>query len=259
MYFWKQISPSTLHSLALGSVFGMTDTGTVRSSNEDNFLIDAALGLVAVADGMGGHEAGEVASADALSAVAQFLHAAIDGGHDATGNPVLTVHAAVEYANQHLYQTNVKLNRADGNGMGTTLTGLWHPLPGGPLVVFHIGDSRLYRLRRGALVQLTRDQTMYQEALDAGAHEYLPPRNLLLQALGPGCDIEPELHLQTVEAGDLFLLCSDGLYGASDDGRIGAILAGASADLPGCCAQLIEMAKQDGSRDNITAVLLQCA
>jgi protein phosphatase len=172
---------------------------------------------------------------------------------------MLTTHAAVEYANQRMYQANVELNRGDGNGMGTTLTGLWQATPGGPLVAFHVGDSRIYRWRGGALVQLTRDQTMYQEALDAGAQDYLPPRNLLLQAIGPGCDIAPELHFEQVEPGDVFLLCSDGLYGASDDARIAALLGALPAtDLKTTCAQLIEMAKQDGSRDNITVVVVQC-
>lgn len=283
MYFWKQLSPSAPHRLAAGTAFGMTDTGTVRPSNEDNFLIDAALGLVAVADGMGGHDSGEIASADALTSLAQFLHASTDA--DSNGVPpnfrpspfdpgatdldgiaseaalaaMVTVHDAVEYANQRMYQTNLANRRGDGGGMGTTLTGLWQPEPGGPLLVFHVGDSRLYCYRAGQLTQLTRDQTMYQEAIEAGATGHLPPRNLLLQALGPSCDVHPDLRIQAVEAGDVYLLCSDGLYGATSDERIAALLAGASADrLEECCKELIATALQDGSRDNITAVLLQC-
>jgi serine/threonine protein phosphatase PrpC len=283
LYLWKQLSPSVPHRLDLGVAFGMTDTGTVRSSNEDNFLIDRKLGLVAVADGMGGHEAGEVASADALTALAHFIRASVepDGDAtvpnfkpsafdpaqtdpdatwtDATMGAMIALHDAVEFANQRMYQTNLANDRGDGGGMGTTLTGLWQPAPDGPVFVFHVGDSRLYRLRRGQLTQLTRDQTMYQQAVDAGAVSHLPPRNLLLQALGPAPEIKPELQIQAVAPGDLYLLCSDGLYGASTDQRIAAVLAGASAgDLETSCAQLIEMAKQDGSRDNITAVLLKC-
>ncbi|HZV65175.1 MAG TPA: SpoIIE family protein phosphatase, partial [Telluria sp.] len=105
-----------------------------------------------------------------------------------------------------------------------------------------------------------RDQTMYQQALEAGETGPLPARNLLLQALGPAPDIEPQVHAQSAAPGDLYLLCSDGLYGASADQRIAACLAQAGADnLEASCAQLVAMAKQDGSRDNITAILIQCA
>lgn len=283
MYFWKQLSPSTPHRLAAGTAFGMTDTGTVRPSNEDNFLIDTALGLVAVADGMGGHESGEIASADALTSLVQFLHASTDADGDgvpANFRPspfdpdstdpdgmaseaalaaMVTLHDAVEFANQRMYQTNLANRRGDGGGMGTTLTGLWQPAPGSPLLVFHVGDSRLYRYRAGRLTQLTRDQTMYQEAIEAGATEHLPPRNLLLQALGPSCDTHPDLRIEAAEAGDLYLLCSDGLYGATADERIAAVLAGATMERLGeCCKELIATALRDGSRDNVTAVLLQC-
>lgn len=283
MYFWKQLSPSTPHRLAAGTAFGMTDTGTVRPANEDNFLIDASLGLVAVADGMGGHESGEIASADALSTLAHFLRAATDPDSDAvppnfraspfdpesadpdaiwseqTLDSMVTLHDAVEFANQRMYQTNLANRRGDGGGMGTTLTGLWQPEAGGPLLVFHVGDSRLYCYRAGQLSQLTRDHTMYQDAVDAGATENLPPRNLLLQAIGPSGDVHPELHIQAVQPGDLYLLCSDGLYGASTDERIAALLAGAGpGQLGECCKQLIAAALHDGSRDNVTVVLFHC-
>jgi serine/threonine protein phosphatase PrpC len=283
LYFWKQLSPSAPHRLSAGTAFGMTDTGTVRPSNEDNFLIDAALGLVAVADGMGGHESGEIASADALSSLAHFLRATTDPDSGAalpnfrpspfdpaSADPhahwseetlaaLTTLHDAVEFANQRMYQTNLANRRGDGGGMGTTLTGLWQGAPGAPLLVFHVGDSRLYCYRAGQLSQLTRDHTMYQDAVDAGATENLPPRNLLLQAIGPSGDVHPELHIQAVEPGDLYLLCSDGLYGATPDERIAAVLASAGpGQLGDCCKQLIATALHDGSRDNVTVVLFHC-
>ena len=281
MYVWKQLSPSIEHQLALGPAFGMTDTGTVRPSNEDNFLIDPALGLVAVADGMGGHEAGEIASSDALIALAHFIRArnAADNGAampnltpgvydpagsdngwtDASHDAMTTLHDAVEFANQRMYQTNVENRRGNGGGMGTTLTGIWQPMADGPALVFHVGDTRLYRLRAGSLVQLTRDQTMYQKAIESGARQNLPPRNLLLQALGPSCGIKPELQTRPVTPGDLYLLCSDGLHGAIADEQIAAVLGEAQEqDLGASCAQLIAMAKSNGSRDNITVVLFQC-
>lgn len=261
----------------------MTDTGTVRPSNEDNFLIDPALGLLAVADGMGGHEDGEVASAGALTALAHFIRArgaAGNGGalpdftpghydpapdvpnprpSEPGSDAMITLHEAVAFANDRMYQTNVDNRRAHGGGMGTTLTGIWQPEAHGPALVFHVGDSRLYRLRAGNLAQLTRDQTMYQKAIELGMRQNLPPRNLLLQALGPSCGITPELQTRPVTPGDLYLLCSDGLHGAIADEQIAAVLGEADeADLGASCAQLIEMAKQNGSRDNITVVLFQC-
>jgi serine/threonine protein phosphatase PrpC len=278
----KQLSPSTPHQLPLGLVFGISDTGTVRASNEDNFLIDRALGLVAVADGMGGHTSGEVASASALQALAQFIGArdcdrsapvpdftpsAFDPSQadpdatwtDATMRAMITLHDAVEFANARLYQANVAARRGDGDGMGTTITGVWQATQDGPLFVFHVGDSRLYRLRAGELAQLTRDQTLYQQALEAGEMHNLPGRNLLLQALGPSADIKPDLQIQAVSPGDTYLLCSDGLYGASSEQNIATLLGAAStANIGAICQQLIQMAKFDGSRDNITAVIIKC-
>lgn len=285
---WKQLSPSEYHRLDMGLAFGMTDVGTVRSSNQDNFFIATALGLVMVADGMGGHEAGEVASADAITLLHSFIQAALkdhtgDADHDATVpvfrasafdpaqtdpdatwtdatmKAMITLHDAVEFTNDRMYLTNLANDQAEGAGMGTTLTGMWQVAPDGPVFIFHVGDSRLYCYRQGRLTQLTRDQTLYQQALEVGMPEPLPARNLLLQALGPSSDIKPDLQTQVVAPGDVYLLCSDGLYGNSAPEALAAILAQARDDnLDTCCAQLIDMAKRDGSRDNITAVLVRC-
>ncbi len=292
---WKQLSPSTLHRLAFGHAYGMTDVGTVRESNQDNFFISPELGLVVVADGMGGHDAGEIASADAINLLYNFIRAAqaqddapapalSDPGRDttvpafrasafdpaqadpdatwtdATMKAMITLHDAVEFANERMYLTNMANDQAEGAGMGTTLTGMWQVALDGPVFVFHVGDSRLYRCRQGRLAQLTRDQTLYQQALEAGAREPLPARNLLLQALGPASEIKPDLHTQVIAPGDVYLLCSDGLYGESEAHQIESILNAANADnLDTCCAALIEMAKRNGSRDNITALLIKCS
>ena len=296
---WKQLSPSQYHTLELGVAFGITDVGTVRESNQDNFFISPELRLVAVADGMGGHEAGEIASADALRLLCSFIGAASAdsasaGGKapfgrehdpdndatvpmfraspfdpaatdpdatwtDATMKAMITLHDAVEFANERMYLTNVAHDQAEGTGMGTTLTGLWQAAPGGPVFVFHVGDSRLYCWRDGTLTQVTRDQTLYQQALDMGVRDHLPARNLLLQAMGPTSSVKPDLLSRAVAPGDIYLLCSDGLYGNSEPEQIAAILRGAHAgNLHECCAELVEMAKRDGSRDNITAVLVRC-
>ncbi len=270
---WKQLSPSQYHTLGMGVAFGVTDVGMVRGSNQDNFHIAPELGLLAVADGMGGHAGGEIASADAITLLCRFIAAACarDGAFDraaadpdatwagATTRAMVTVHDAVAFANARIHASNVARNRADGMGMGTTLTGMWQPAPHGPAFIFHVGDSRLYCWRGGKLEQLTRDQTLYQQALDLGTPGPLPPRNLLLQAIGPTAAVDPQLTARVLAPGDVYLLCSDGLYGDSDEAEIAAIVSRARDDnLDACCAELVAMARRDGGRDNITALLLRC-
>lgn len=273
-----QITPSTYHQIALGLAYGLTDVGLVRRANEDNFIIDAAAGLVAVADGMGGHDGGEIASRTVLEAIRASLAQSLrEGLHQKTpseaGGPidpdatwrdqhmpaVLMVHAALDYANRQVFQANVRNESIDGGGMGTTVTGFWHGPDSSAVIVFHVGDTRLYRMRAGELAVLTRDQTMYQQALEEGMSDNLPPRNLLLQAIGPLDSVTPDVRVCVAEEGDLFMLCSDGLYGNVPHAALAGALAAATADtLEQCCAALIAMAKAHGSRDNITAVVALC-
>lgn len=269
---WAPLSDSRPHLLALGVALGATDVGPVRGSNEDNFLIDAELGLAMVADGMGGHEAGEIASAEALTTLREHLrrHAG-QGDHDDTADAdatcsdlamhaVALVHDAIDAANHALYARNVTRDQADGGGMGTTLCGWWHRPGAAVVVLFNVGDSRLYLQRDGRLEALTRDQTLYQQALEAGVFDNLPARNLLLQAVGPSPTVAPEVRSQLVRPGDVLMLCSDGLHGAVPHGEIERVLAGASAaTLDADCARLIALAKQYGGRDNITVLLTCCA
>jgi serine/threonine protein phosphatase PrpC len=234
------------------------------------------MGLAMLADGMGGHAAGEVASAGVLTECATIwpLHAPdlprhryrgplepdpISPGPDPAAGAVRLLHAAVGHANASLYEQNCARNRADGGGMGTTLTGFWRPSASAPLVAFHVGDSRLYRLRGGVLDQLTRDQTLYQQALETGMLDQLPPRNLLLQAVGPSPAVTAEVRSHRVLPGDVLMLCSDGLHGSVPHGDIeGALALASEANLEQVCARLIGMAKAYGSRDNIT-VMVGCA
>lgn len=251
------LSPPVLQQMAMGLVYGLTDTGTVRPSNQDNLLLLPELNFAAVADGMGGHVGGDIASTEALLLVWKHLRAQAKPDGDAEA--LAQLQDAVLFANSTLFRNNSAAGLSDGYGMGTTLTGMWQPSASGPAFIFHVGDSRIYRYRNGELAQLTHDQTLYQQALEAGMTGMLPPRNLLLQAIGPGDEVRPDVFAHTLAPGDLYLLCSDGLYGATASDALAGILAGAGPDsLPETCAALVEKAKQDGSRDNITAILLLC-
>lgn len=253
---------------------GLSEAGQVREHNEDRFLVDAVHGLAAVADGMGGHLAGGLASSRTLAALVESVGAPSDPGagacanaqaHDPDATEVdLRLHSAVRlrravlHANTLLFQENRARGQADGKGMGSTLTGL-QLLPAlGAIVSFHVGDSRLYRLRDGVLVQLTRDHSAYQLALESGAAGELPPPNLLLQAIGPAPEIAPDVACHSVQANDLFLLCSDGLHGWVPHARIAQALAGAT-DLRDACAELLGLARRYASRDNVTALLARVA
>lgn len=264
------LSSSRLHRMPMALAFGATDVGPVRSTNEDNFLIDEALGLAMVADGMGGHAAGAVASAGALTALRDYLAGQVAdriiSGRQLIPDPDSTwsdpaiqavgvIHDAIEFANQRLYAQNVAHGSPDG-GMGSTLTGFWSPAADALLVFFHVGDSRLYLLRGGQLSQLTRDQTVYQAAIDAGIKENLPARNLLLQAVGPTPAIVPEVHSQLALPGDVLMLCSDGLHGSVQHNEIALALAEVTeATLSQACGALVELATKNGTRDNVTVLL----
>lgn len=248
------------------SAFGLTDPGRVRRDNQDRFLIDPALNLVAVADGMGGHAFGARASATALDCLAAKL-AALPAMHVSADDPDATVQDtslcamraaadALGHANATLHAMNLRERLAPNRSMGTTLTGIWQP-PGSPqLISLHIGDSRLYRYRDGALSQLSRDQTLYQQALERGAIEHLPPRNVLLQALGPLPSIEPVVEAHGWLPGDRYLLCSDGLHGEVSHRDIEAVLGGMTPHgIDEACRHLMALALDAGGKDNVTAVI----
>lgn len=255
------------HCLANALAYGVSDVGSVRQSNEDNFLVEPALGLLAVADGMGGHEAGALASTEALTSLRQALKAhsvdVINDGADPDATwsdpdmqAASRLHNAIDQVNQCVYQQNVARHMSEGSGMGTTLTGLWRPQPDGPLLVFHVGDSRLYRYRDGELSLLTRDQTWYQQALEAGKVDRLPARNLLLQAIGPGPKVEPQVRVQPVQPGDLLMLCSDGLHGCVPHQEMHQVLSVARRDtLDTACQRLVDLTREYAGRDNVTVLL----
>jgi serine/threonine protein phosphatase PrpC len=234
---------------------GVTDVGRQRVHNEDRFILLPEFNVFVVADGMGGHQSGEVASRIAANSIASYFRNGT-GGRRAVGE---RLRAAVAHANAKIFA------RADDSrshrGMGTTVVAAAFAKEEGELYVAHAGDSRCYRMRRGELSQLTRDHSLISDALlehpDLSETDlaYLP-RNVITRALGIGPTVDVDLRVDKVEFGDLYLLCSDGLHGVVSDEEISEIL-GDHPVLTDACTRLIERANAHGGKDNITAVLLR--
>jgi PPM family protein phosphatase len=226
---------------------GRTDVGRQRSANEDDFVL--APPFFAVADGMGGAKAGEVASAMATE---------VFEGESDSGEPAeVQLARMLREANRRIYDLAV----ADEShrGMGTTLTAA--KVTGDEISLAHVGDSRAYRMRDGELEQLTKDHSLVAELERSGqitpeAAEHHPQRSIITRALGPEPDVEVDTYTVTAREGDLFLLCSDGLTSMISDDEIGSILRSADS-LDAAADALVRAANQSGGKDNITVVLFR--
>jgi protein phosphatase len=230
--------------------FGLTHPGLVRAVNEDAYLVDAGLGLFAVADGVGGHAGGEIASRLALDALRTGL-----GDPSLPGAAGLRLVAAVEHANARVHAA-AGADRAWA-GMATTLTAML--VQGNAAAIAHVGDTRAYRLRGRRLDQLTEDHTLVAAYVQAGtmtAEEAAVSRlrNVILRAVGSDEVVEVDTSLVAVEPGDTFLLCSDGLHGVVGDGEIAEVIL-AEPDLTAAATELVERANDGGGPDNVTVVL----
>jgi len=258
--------PRFFHGLNLGGsspvsplllqVATASDPGQVRARNEDAVAARPDAGLVVVADGMGGHAAGDRAS---RLAVEEVLRGLVDGGE---GDPCLRVEGAVRAAHHRVLST-ADLS-PEFRGMGTTLTVLLMERGRGCWVVGHVGDSRAYLFRRGVLRQVTRDHTWVQEQVDLGQLEPQaaaahPLASLLLQAIGSGNEVVPQVVQETLQPGDLFLLCSDGLVRVVADRELevalGAIGGRDMERLQAAVDGLVTLANERGGPDNVTVAL----
>ena len=224
-----------------------TDTGRQRSANEDAYF--ARSPVYAVADGMGGAQAGEVAAGIAAEVFEEHFPDGVDPERELT--------RIASEANRRIYE----LARKDSSrsGMGTTLTGAI--VSDNEVSIVHVGDSRAYLLRDGELRQLTRDHSLVEELRRRGqltveeAEEH-PQRSIITRALGPEADVEPDVHTHQARSGDVFLICSDGLTSMVREERLHEILTG-SDSLEEAVDRLVEEANRAGGRDNITAVLFR--
>jgi len=227
----------------------------IRSGNEDSFFADAnrERGLFVVADGMGGHAAGEVASEMAVQIVARELSRISDVGDDqVTGK----LSEALKHANVAIYERTIA--EVDKQGMGTTASVLI--IAGGRYLIGQVGDSRVYLLRDSVLTQLTKDHSYVQEQVDAGfltpeQARYHPYSNVITRCVGASAEVEPDTYEGAVRKGDVFLVASDGLTGMVDDRRLQQLLM-ARATPQRIVDALISEANGRGGLDNITAVLV---
>ena len=238
-----------------------THSGMVRSHNEDSIAAEAEVGLAVLADGMGGYNAGEVASGIAVALISSEVKKALtdkdpEDFDNAAAEALIAEHAL--RANTAIYQASQ--SQPQYSGMGTTLVvALWHD---NQMAVGHIGDSRLYRMRDGILEQVTRDHSLLQEQIDSGMitkeqARHSQNKNLVTRAVGIDPEVEAEVHSYPARPGDIYLLCSDGLSDMVTDEDIQLTLSSLAANLPLAAQQLVQQANDNGGRDNISVILVR--
>lgn len=236
----------------------------VRSHNEDAIFANAACGVAILADGMGGYNAGEVASGMAISLLGGELERAISASKSGAPHaakqftPHQAIVAEIARANTAIYEA--AQSQSQYAGMGTTL--VMAVFRDNAMTVAHIGDSRLYRFRNDQLEQLTRDHSLLQEQIDIGMITQEEARrsenkNLVTRALGVDPAVEADLADFDTLPGDLYLLCSDGLTDMVEDEQIRRTLMALSANLELTATQLVQMANDNGGRDNVSVVLIR--
>jgi protein phosphatase len=240
-----------------------TDTGLVRSHNEDSIALSLAYGLAILADGMGGYQAGEVASGIATGILKESLEERLQNfGWALRPNRSKYLQQmlveSVEHANIAIYEA--ARSELKYGGMGTTLVmALFHS---DKAIIAHVGDSRAYRLRQGELDLITRDHSLLQEQIDAGLIDpewarFAPNRNLVTRAVGVNYGVEVEIQEHLTEADDVYLLCSDGLSDMLSTQEISEILTRPDTDLEATCNALIKRANDNGGRDNVSVILIK--
>lgn len=244
---------------------GQTDTGRVREHNEDTIATDPDVGLLVLADGMGGYNAGEVASGIAVKTITNLVRegllredlASIDRS-TGLSRPSIVLRDAITRANKIIYQT--ARSQAECEGMGTTVVAaLFYD---NRVSIAHVGDSRLYRQRGSQIAQVTMDHSLLQELVDRGFYspeeaQRAANKNYVTRALGVEPQVEVEVQEHPVDKGDIFILCSDGLSDMVEDEDIRLTISTFGANLDTVAKQLIQLANENGGRDNVSVVLAQ--
>ncbi|HET9114083.1 MAG TPA: Stp1/IreP family PP2C-type Ser/Thr phosphatase [Burkholderiales bacterium] len=239
-----------------------TDKGVVRNFNEDSIAVNRELGLIVLADGMGGYKAGNVASNMATSLIVDELQSRLGHGSGRGSllyaEPQKLVREALEKTNQLIFRT--ARTEEKYQGMGTTVVLM--QFYDNRATIAHVGDSRLYRWRQGYFEILTRDHSLLQEQVALGMisftdARYSHNRNLVTRALGTGAEVELEIREIDVQPGDLYLLCSDGLNDMVDDFNIELAMNELQGNLPLMARQLVLMANDNGGHDNVSVIVAQ--
>jgi serine/threonine protein phosphatase PrpC len=244
---------------------GLSDAGRVREHNEDTIGTDADIGLVALADGMGGYKAGEVASGIAVRTLMSLLKDAVEredltrrDDQSGLSRPGILLRDAIHRANKIIYQT--ARSQTNCEGMGTTVVaGLFFD---DTLTIAHVGDSRMYRMRGGELSQVTQDHSLLQELVARGFYtpeeaQRAAAKNYVTRALGVEPTVEVDVTEIPVQKGDVFLLCSDGLSDMVEDEDIQLTISTFGANLETLARQLVLLGNDNGGRDNISIVLVR--
>ncbi len=241
--------------------------GLERNHNEDAFVLVPEQHVYVVADGMGGHRAGDVASSMAIEQLASFFKRLGESDQETvvsmpapdTHDGVRNLVSAISIANRKIFERSVKSR--DHHGMGTTLVAVHFSPQESKAFVAHVGDSRCYRIRGKEVTQLTSDHSYYNEYIlampDLSEEQRAElPRNIITRALGMHDGVQVDVCVDDCEAGDVYLLCSDGLTGMIADEEIGEIVS-SNGSLEAACQALIDLANNNGGEDNITVVLIR--
>lgn len=246
-------------------IVSQTNPGRVRAHNEDSVSTEPSCGLVVLADGMGGYNAGEVASGITVSVLTTEIKHALQDSRPEDTDEESGEDVAVVLLRENVQKANASIFHASQSqpqyaGMGTTVVaGLFYD---NRIAVAHVGDSRMYRLRGDDFEAITRDHSLLQEQIDSGMISKEDARqsrnkNLVTRAVGIEENVSAEVHVHEVEVDDIYLLCSDGLNDMVDDESIGGTLSALRANLKLASEQLIKMANDNGGRDNVSVILVK--
>jgi protein phosphatase len=239
-------------------IAAVSDVGSVRQFNEDSLLSDSDAGIAVLADGMGGHRAGEVASSMATQIVLGGLRSSVDGFRSGPGphSPLQAIDESINRANKAVFEASQ--TQPSYHGMGTTLAlALFYD---NRVLLANIGDSRIYRLRRNVLKLLTRDDSLLREQIELGYISAADARSshnrsLVTRALGISENVSAHLAEDEASPGDLYLLCSDGLNDLVEDVDIQLIVSALKTNLPLAASHLVQAAKDNGGYDNVSVIL----
>src|SRR5688500_12167779 len=241
----------------------LSDTGKVREHNEDTIAFDPDIGLLVLADGMGGYNAGEVASGIAVKTIVNLVRESVEredltvhDGESGMSRPSIILRDAIHRANKIIYQT--ARTQPQCEGMGTTIVAAL--FFDNKVAIAHVGDSRMYRLRNDKFEQVTMDHSLLQELVDRGFYsaeeaQRAANKNYVTRALGVEPDVEVEIQEDPVQKGDYYVLCSDGLSDMVEDDDIHLTISTFGANLDTVAKQLIQLGNDNGGRDNISVVM----